>query len=302
LTLGGLELIDLDIAPGRDADQVLQQLASLEQVSHHVLADSILRLARDHQLVLSHPTSVREHRGSGIEGVVDGSRLCAGSRRLVLRGEPLPAWAQSNDTRYSGQPVLRVFVAVEARLAAVLTFGDSIRAEAREVLRDLLSAGVARFVLLTGDDAAAARRVADALGIETVIADADPASKVARVDLEKRHAPTMMVGDGINDAPALATATVGVALGARGATASSAAADVVVLANRLQPVADAVRIARRTRRIALQSIMVGLALSGGAMLAGAFGLLTPVAGALVQEAIDVAVILNALRTLGGAGA
>jgi heavy metal translocating P-type ATPase len=302
LTLGGLELIDLDIAPGRHADEVLRQLASLEQVSNHVLANSILRLARDKQLVLSHPISVRECRGSGIEGVVDGNWVRAGSHRLILGGESLPGWAQRNQARYYGQPVLRVFVAVEKRLSAVLTFGDSIRGEAREVLRDLRSAGVSRFVLLTGDDALAARRVADALGIETVIADADPASKVARVELEKCHAPTMMVGDGINDAPALATATVGVALGARGATASSAAADVVVLANRLQPVAESVRIARRTRTIALQSIVVGLALSGGAMLAGAFGLLTPVAGALVQEAIDVAVILNALRTLGGAHA
>jgi P-type E1-E2 ATPase len=156
--------------------------------------------------------------------------------------------------------------------------------------------------MLTGDDAEAARRVGDALGIETIVADADPTMKVHRVELEKQHAPTMMVGDGINDAPALATATVGVALGARGATASSAAADVVVLANRLQPVADSVRISQRTRSLALQSIVVGLALSGGAMLAGAVGLLTPVAGALLQEAIDVAVILNALRALGGADA
>ncbi len=167
------------------------------------------------------------------------------------------------------------------------------------MLQDLRFAGVARLVLLTGDDALAAGRVADALGIDEVVADAGPADKVARVEMEKRRAPTLMVGDGINDAPALATATVGVALGARGATASSAAADIVILANRLQPVADSLRIAQRTRAIALQSILIGLALSAGAMLAGAFGLLTPVAGALIQEAIDVAVILNALRALGG---
>lgn len=299
LTLGGLDLIDLDIAPEWDADQVLTLLASLEQASQHVLAESILRIARDKRLALSHPTEVREHRGAGIEGIVDGTSVAAGSRALILKGSALPAWAQPADVRYLGQPVLHVFVTIEQRLAAVVTFGDTIRGEAREVLQDLRSAGVSRFVMLTGDDAAAAGRVADALGIDAVVADADPADKVARVELEKRDAPTMMVGDGVNDAPALATATVGVALGARGATASSAAADVVILANRLQPLADCMRIAKRTRTIALESILVGLGLSAGAMLAGAFGILTPVTGALVQEAIDVAVILNALRTLGG---
>jgi len=139
--------------------------------------------------------------------------------------------------------------------------------------------------------------VASTLHIDSVIADASPADKVAAVEAEKRQAPTMMVGDGINDAPALATATVGVALGARGATASSEAADVIVLANRLRPVADAVLIARRTRAIAVQSVVAGLILSGVGMVAAAFGLITPVAGALLQELIDVAVILNALRTL-----
>jgi P-type E1-E2 ATPase len=153
--------------------------------------------------------------------------------------------------------------------------------------------------MLTGDDAAAAARVAAALDLDAVVADASPADKVATVGAEKERAPTMMVGDGINDAPALATATVGVAMGARGATASSEAADVIILANRLQPVADAVRIARRTRSIARQSIVAGLALSGAAMVAAAFGFITPVAGALLQEVIDVAVILNALRALGG---
>ena len=153
--------------------------------------------------------------------------------------------------------------------------------------------------MLTGDDGGTAKRVASTLDIDCVIADASPADKVAAVEAEKRQAATMMVGDGINDAPALATATVGVALGARGATASSEAADVIVLANRLRPVADAVLIARRTRAIAVQSIVAGLVLSGGGMIAAAFGFITPVAGALLQELIDVAVILNALRTLRG---
>ena len=202
--------------------------------------------------------------------------------------------------RNLGQPVLRVFVALDGRLAAVFTFGDALRGDARAALDDLRSGGMSRIIMLTGDDSAAATRVANAVGIDTVIADASPADKVATVDSEKAQAPTLMVGDGINDAPALAAATVGVAMGARGATASSQAADVIVLGSRLQPIADAVRIARRTRSIARQSI-VGLGLSGAAMIAAAFGLITPVSGALLQEVIDVAVILNALRALRGPG-
>jgi P-type E1-E2 ATPase len=152
--------------------------------------------------------------------------------------------------------------------------------------------------MLTGDDSVAAKRVSSLLDLDVVVADATPTQKVTTVESEKALAPTMMVGDGINDAPALAAASVGVAMGARGATASSEAADVIVLTDRLQPVADAVRIAQRTRTIALQSIVAGLALSAMAMVGAAMGQITPVAGALLQEGIDIAVILNALRALG----
>ena len=299
LTLGGAELIEIDVAPGQGTDEPLRLLASLEQASHHVLADSIVRIARHGNLSLSQPRDVREHRGEGLEGQVDGMSVVAGSRPLVLGNGPLPNWAESGESRYRDTQVLRVFVTIDGRLAAVFTFGDAIREDAPGTVGALRSAGVTRIVMLTGDDGAAAEKVSASLDLDAVFSDATPADKVGTVEAEKATAPTMMVGDGINDAPALAAATVGIAMGARGGTASSEAADVVVLTDRLQPVADALRIARRTRGIALQSIVVGLALSGAAMIAAAMGHITPVAGALLQEGIDVAVIVNALRALGG---
>lgn len=154
-----------------------------------------------------------------------------------------------------------------------------------------------RIVMLTGDRADAAKTIGAALDIDAVLADRTPSDKVDAVVGEQRARPTIMVGDGINDAPALAAASIGVAMGARGASAASEAASVAILVDRLDRVSDAVAIARRTRRIALESIVVGMALSGTAMLAAAFGLLSPIAGALTQEVIDVAVILNALRAL-----
>lgn len=298
LTLGGAELMEIDVAPGQEADELLRLLASLEQASHHVLADSITRIARQRNLMLSQPRSVREHRGEGLRGRVDRISVTAGSKSLVLGNDALPKWAENGESRYQDAQVLRVFLAVEGRLAAVFTFGDAIREDAPATVGALRSAGVARIVMLTGDDGTAAEKVYASLKLDAVFADATPADKVATVKAEKATAPTMMVGDGINDAPALAAATVGIALGARGGTASSEAADIVVLTDRLQPVAEALRIARRTRGIALQSIIVGLALSGAAMIVAAMGHLTPVAGALLQEGIDVAVILNALRALG----
>jgi soluble P-type ATPase len=175
--------------------------------------------------------------------------------------------------------------------------GDELRRETPRAVQALRAAGVARIVMLTGDRADAAETIAAALDLDSVLADRTPSDKVDAVATEQRLQPTVMVGDGINDAPALAAANVGIAMGARGASASSQAADVVILTDRLDRVSDAIAIAKRARGIAVQSIVAGLVLSGVAMAFAAMGWLPPVAGALTQEAIDVAVILNALRAL-----
>jgi soluble P-type ATPase len=178
-----------------------------------------------------------------------------------------------------------------------LVLADELRLETPHAIRMLREAGVARIVMVTGDHAAAAQTIGAALDLDSVLADRVPSDKVDAVRAEQRLHPTVMVGDGINDAPALASADVGIALGARGASASSEAADVVILADRLDRVPEAIIVAQRARRIAVESIVVGMGLSTLAMAAATVGWLAPVAAAIFQEAIDVAVILNALRAL-----
>lgn len=297
LTMGGAELLQAETAPGCDENDMIRLVASLEQASRHVVATAMVEQSRRRHLALYTPQQVRESRGAGLSGTVHGSFVRAGSKAYVLDTMTTPAWAAAGERRYRGQPVLRVYAEIDGRLAAVFTFGDALRADARETIDRMRREGISRFVMLTGDDENAARRLSAILPFDQVVAFATPQSKVAFLKAEIAVQPTMMVGDGINDAPALATATVGVAMGARGATASSEAADIVILPDRLSPIGDALAIAHRTRAIALQSIIAGLALSGTGMAVAVAGYITPVQGALIQELIDIAVILNALRAL-----
>jgi soluble P-type ATPase len=199
--------------------------------------------------------------------------------------------------RASWRSALVVFVAVEGRPIGALLLADELRSDTPRAIRLLRDAGIARMVMVTGDRAAAAHAIGAALDLDSVLADRVPSDKVDAVRSEQRLHPTIMVGDGINDAPALASADVGIALGARGASASSEAADVVILADRLDRVGEAILIAQRARRIAVESIVAGMGLSILAMVAATLGWLMPVPAAIVQEVIDVAVILNALRAL-----
>ena len=189
---------------------------------------------------------------------------------------------------------LTVFVAVDGEPVGAFLLQDPIRADAPRMIRGLRDAGIRRVVLVTGDRADTAESVGRIVGVDAVLAECDPADKLAAIREESRDAATIMVGDGVNDAPALAAAGVGVALAARGATASSEAADVVLTVDRVDALADAILIAQRSRRIAMLAVGVGMGLSLVAMGVAAFGYLPPAAGAVLQEVIDVLAIGIAL--------
>jgi heavy metal translocating P-type ATPase len=297
LTVGGARLIAVETAPGESADEVLRLAGSLEQASHHVVAAAIVAAAHARGLAIEMPHDARETMGSGLEGRVGKRKVCVGSHDLVHGARKPEQWAVHVLRRAAWRSALSVFVSVDGRTVGALLLGDELRRETPRAVQTLRNAGVSRIVMVTGDRADAAETIGAALDLDAVLANRVPSDKVDAVAMEQRLSPTLMVGDGINDAPALAAADVGIAMGARGASASSEAADVVILVDRLDRVADAVVIAKRARAIALQSIAAGLAMSGVAMGLAAFGWLTPVAGALTQEVIDVAVILNALRAL-----
>lgn len=296
VTMGRPVVVDVAVAPGREPTELLRQAASVDQFSPHVLAEAIVTEARKRGQSLSLPSDVLEEPGRGVTATVEGQRISVG--KLPDRNA-VSDWQRGalNRAGLDGAAISWVSIAGEPVGAVLLR--DPLRRDAPRTMRRLRAAGLNRLVMLTGDRAEPAREVATVLGLDEMYAEQSPADKVAAVRGERERAVTVMVGDGINDAPALAAATVGVAMGARGATASSEAADVVLTTDRVDRLADAMDVARWSRRIAVQSAVVGMSLSLLAMVVAAFGWLPPAAGALLQEGIDVAVILNALRALRG---
>ncbi len=296
LTAGRPELGTVVVAGSRRADEVLGLAASLDQLSPHVLANAVVKAAEARGLPLPLPEAVEEVAGQGIRGHVDGHAVAVGKAAWAgVVGNPPWAKLARRQARLDG--TLTVFVSVDGEPAGVLVLEDPIRADAARTVRSLRKAGVDRIVMVTGDRHEVAATVGGVIGVDEVVAERSPAEKLDVVREERRRAPTVMVGDGINDAPALALADVGVAMGARGATVSSEAADMVLMVDRLDRLGHVRSIAVRTRRIAVQSVVAGMAMSLAAMTAAALGRLPAVWGALLQEGIDVAAILNALRAL-----
>ncbi|MEO6124142.1 MAG: heavy metal translocating P-type ATPase [Ilumatobacteraceae bacterium] len=296
LTAGRPTIIEVIAADGFDPDQVLRLAASLDQVSPHVVATAIVRSARDRGLDLVVPTETTESAGDGVRGLV-GSQLVTIGKAAWTGVEGDEEWVARSRSQSEFEGALCVFVAVDGIPAGALLLADPIRTDAARTIRNLRRNGIRRVVMVTGDRHEIATSVGAMVGVDAIAADQSPADKVDVVRRETAGGSTIMVGDGVNDAPALAAATVGVAIGARGSTASSETADIVLTVDRLDRLGEAHLIARRARTIAVQSVVAGMAMSVAAMAAAAFGLLPPAAGALLQECIDIAVILNALRAL-----
>jgi len=271
-------------------DDVLALCASVEQSSNHVLAQAIVRKAQASRLKLTKVKNVHEVAGRGLTVAVGGKDMLVG--RLSLLKEHKIAMPADFDAKKLQQTA--TFVAVDGQLAGIITFKDEVRPEAKATLKHLKSLGVKHLLMVTGDNAATAKTVAKLLGIREVRADTLPADKMSAIETVENR-PVAFVGDGVNAAPVLTASDVGIALGARGTTAASESADIVLMLDDLTHVGHALDIARRTFYIARQSILVGIALSIVLMLIFATGHFRPLYGAIIQELVDVVVIFNALR-------
>ncbi|MCS3731161.1 heavy metal translocating P-type ATPase [Bradyrhizobium betae] len=297
LTDGRAKVVAVNVSANADPDDVLRLAASLDQASKHIIAQTIVAEAQSRQLKLTIPSSVAETPGEGVQGVVEGQSVAVGGVRFVTSKLTQAVEDSVQPSRDAGAAT--VAVAIDGRMAGEIRLADELRSGTQSLLQRLRTLGVQRIVLATGDRREVAEAITAGLDIDSVRAGLTPDQKVLVVLSERKNGPVMMVGDGVNDAPALAAADVGVAMGARGAAASAEAADVVILVDHLDHIVPAIEIARRSRFIALEGVFAGMGLSVIGMVAAALGYLTPVQGALIQEAIDVAVIVNALRALGG---
>jgi heavy metal translocating P-type ATPase len=303
LTVGTPEVREIFTRDGVEQGELLRLAASIDRMSAHVLGEALVRSAADEGLALSAPAQVREEPGQGISGEVSGRTVVVGSRTF-LRGAGVPAdeVASAGMMTGRGSGEAHALVALDGHVAGLIVLADELRPDADRIVERLKEEGVRHVAMVSGDRRSVAERIGRELRVDRVYAELSPADKlevVRSVRAEPDLGPVVMVGDGINDAPALALADIGIAMGAAGATVSSETADAVITVDRIDRVADAIHIGRRSLSIARQSVLAGMGLSIAAMFVAAAGYLPPVAGALFQEVIDLAVIANALRALRG---
>ncbi|MFF2275385.1 heavy metal translocating P-type ATPase [Agromyces sp. NPDC058126] len=292
LTHGAPRLVAIRPESGFSADELLGLVASAEQYSSHVLAASMIDAAKQQGLPLAEAEWAREAATNGVTAKLGDREVVVGKFAFVQAQAP----EASRTAIAPGE--LAVYVAVDGRYAGALLASDRLRANAKATLARLDELGVHDTMMLTGDAQATADHIAAELGITKVRADCLPGDKVREVAAVAAR-PVIMVGDGVNDAPVLAAADVGIAMGAKGATAASESASAVILVDDISRTAKAVEIGRDTVRIALQSIWIGIIVSVGLMVIAAFGVIPATIGALLQEVVDLIAILAALRAIGG---
>ncbi|TFB73390.1 heavy metal translocating P-type ATPase [Cryobacterium glaciale] len=292
LTCGTPTITEVRPESGFTADELLTLAASAEQYSSHVLAASVIAAAHERGLELHTADSASEAATFGVEARFGAGLVRVGKLAFIHDGA-----ADATATHLAGGE-LAMYLAIDGRFAGSIVASDRVRDNARQTVADLARLGVRENLMLTGDARATAQHVAGQVGIVHVRADCLPSDKVEAVRALTRR-PVIMVGDGVNDAPVLAVADVGIAMGAKGSTAASESADVVILLDDISRTVRAVRIGKDTVRVALQSIWLGIALSVMLMVVAAFGLIPATVGAISQEAVDLVTILNALRAIGG---
>ena len=287
LTHGGPAITSVCAAPHVTRDEVVQLAASIDQYSPHIVAKAIVEYARDNNLVIATALVVSEIPGQQISGVINGAQITVGQLR-----QESPAWVDISEP-------LMVGVSQNGELIGVIGLKDPIRPESAAMISELSAWGVKHIALVTGDRDETAREVALSLGITEVYSQSSAADKlrITREAMKSATGSVVVVGDGINDAPALAAAHVGVAMGARGASAASEAADVIIVDDSIDRLVRAIQISQRARRKALQAAGIGMALSCVVMGTGAMGITSASQGAVAQEIIDVIAILWALTTL-----
>ncbi|MGB7706754.1 MAG: heavy metal translocating P-type ATPase [Nitrososphaeraceae archaeon] len=286
-------------------DDILFKAASLEQMSSHPSAQSITRAGKEKFNSFPLPTSFHESSGSGVEGYVTGEHIMVGSYNYI---ESQFNANTNYDTINSNRDLLKTItdfqkrgkmvalVNINGTNAGIITFTDKIRDGVATMIQDLKKKGMKETIMLTGDSLDNAKSIANQIGVDNYKYDLLPEDKVNEVKkLREKFKDIIMIGDGINDAPALATATVGIAMGAKGTAISAEAADVVLLVDDVTKVSDVIHIGKETIKVAKQSIFFGMGISFLLMIFASFGLILPSVGALFQEALDIGVILNALR-------
>lgn len=291
LTYGAPTLVAIRPENGFGADELLSVVASAEQYSSHVLATSMIEAARNRGIRLIEADRASEQATNGVQATIERREVVVGKFAFVAEHAP-------DATRTVIAPgELAVYVGIDGTFAGALLASDRVRDNAKATLDRLSQLGVRDTMMLTGDAQATADHIAAEIGITSVRAECLPADKVHEVAAIAAR-PVIMVGDGVNDAPVLAAADVGIAMGAKGATAASESADAVILVDDISRAAKAVEIGQDTVRIALQSIWLGIIVSVGLMIIAAFGLIPATVGALLQEVVDLATILAALRAIG----